>query len=572
MADGVPARYWGVARSGDGWRARLWAPGATRVAVEIDGTRHDLARDADDRFEGYLAAPAGSLYRLVVDDAPMVDPASRAQPHGLFGPSALVDLSGFRWQHDRPGRPWHEAVISEIHIGTFTPEGTFAAAADRLEGLVELGITAIELMPLNQIPGQHGWGYDTALPFAPHHAYGTPEDLCRLVDRAHGLGLMVLLDVVYNHFGPEGVDLHRIAPPFFDQTRSTPWGAAIDFTKEPVRDFYRANALMWLTEYRIDGFRFDATHQIQDPSDIHILDEISAAARAAVDGPVYLVAEDERNDTALRETGMLDAHWNDDYHHAIHCALTGEAESYYRSFAVDPIADLLLALRSGQVRQGQERAGSDIARGKPSGHLPPCAFVNSNQTHDQVGNRALGERLVALAGDPATRATHAMLLCLPFVPMLFMGEERGETRPFQFFADPGEDLAQAYRDGRRAEFAGFSAFAGATVPDPTSPATRDASRLGWADDDRARGWLDLTRRCLAFRREHVVPRVASGLVGDPEAWRTGQRSIAAEWRFAAGRLRIAANLGALPDTPPDWSPDLSEGDPALSPFAFAVST
>lgn len=572
MAEAGATRYWGVTRDDAGWCARLWAPGAQQVTIEVGGASHPLSRGEDDSFETRFHAPPGSLYRFTLDGAEVIDPASRAQPEGLFGPSALVDLSQFAWQHPRPARPWHEAVICELHIGTFTPEGTYAAAAERLADLADLGFTAIELMPVNQIPGEYGWGYDTALPFAPHHAYGTPEDLCRLVDHAHGLGLSVLLDVVYNHFGPEGVDLHRIAPEFFDQTRSTPWGPAIDFSRAPVRDFFQANAAMWLTDYRFDGFRFDATHQIRDTSRVHILDEIAAASRAVVDGPVHLVAEDERNDPARRAEGVLDAQWNDDYHHAVHCALTNEAESYYRSFAVDPIADLVLALRDGQVRQGQDRAGSDIARGKPSGHLPPSAFVNANQTHDQVGNRALGDRLVTLAGEDATRAMHAMLLCLPFVPMLFMGEERGETNPFLFFADPGPGLAQAYRDGRRAEFAGFSAFAGTEVPDPTAPATRDASRLGWAEDARARGWLDLTKRCLAFRAAHVTPRLASGLPAPPEVRRTGPRSVAADWTFAAGVLRIAANLGAAPDDPPGWTPTLAEGDPATSAFAFGVTT
>ncbi|SFC57956.1 malto-oligosyltrehalose trehalohydrolase [Tropicimonas isoalkanivorans] len=567
-----PSLFWGVRPAGAAWCARLWAPGASSVAIELAGRRQDLTPAGDGRFEAKVEAVTGSDYRFVVDGEPLADPASRAQPDGVAGPSRLVDLSDFAWQNDRPRRPWHEAVIYEMHVGTFTPEGTFAAAADRLQGLADLGITAIQLMPLNQFPGQHGWGYDGALPFAPHAAYGTPEDLCRLIDRAHGLGLMVMIDVVYNHFGPEGVTLHQIAPEFFDHSRETPWGAAIRYSQPAVRDFFRANALMWLTEYRADGFRFDAVHQIQDKTRPHVLQEISDALHAAADGPVYLVSEDERNDPELRDLGVFDAEWNDDYHHAVHCALTGESESYYKTFAVDPIDDLLRAFRDGQVEHGQPREGEESRRGKPAGHLPPTAFVNPNQTHDQVGNRALGDRLITLAGEEPARTVHAMLLCLPFVPMLFMGEERGERHPFQFFADPGPDLRQAYRDGRRAEFAGFSDHWGTNVPDPVDPATFEASKLSWADDARATSWLDLTRRCLAFRRAHVVPLVASGLAGETRVWRTGQRSVEAEWTFAAGRLRLAANLGGLPETAPDWPAALAEGDVAHSPFAFRVTT
>jgi len=564
-------RFWGVTRTGDVWTARLWAPGAKAVEIELGGRRLPLTPCGGGRCEASVKAEPGTPYRFVVDGRALADPAARAQQGGLDGPSVLTDLSGFDWQHAPPERPWAEAVICEIHVGTFTQEGTFAAAAERLEDLAALGITGVELMPLGQFPGRRGWGYDVALPFAPHAAYGSPEDLCRLIDRAHGLDLMVLVDVVYNHFGPEGVGLHAIAPDFFDPARDTPWGPAIDFGHPAVRDFFVSNALMWLTEYRVDGFRFDAVHQIRDESDPHILVEIAEALREAAGRPVHLVAEDERNDPALREAGAIDAEWNDDYHHAIHCALTGESDGYYKSFAEDPVSDLVLALRHGQVERGQPRAGLDAPRGKPSDHLPLSAFVNSNQTHDQIGNRAFGERLVTLAGDDAMRPVHAMLLCLPFVPMLFMGEERGETRPFLFFADPGPDLRQAYRDGRRAEFAAFAAHAGADVPDPVNPASFEASCLGWAGDARAQGWCDLTRRCLVFRAAHVVPRLASGLTAPPDAHRTGPRSVAAEWRFRAGGLRIAVNLGQIAETPPDWAPDLAEGDIARDAHAFAVA-
>lgn len=569
----VGAHYWRACPAGrDRWRASLWAPSARRVAVLFDQGRAELRHEGGGRFSGDFRARAGMRYRIEVDGRVAPDPASQAQSGGVHGWSVLVDHDAYRWRVDWAGRAWDEAVIYEMHVGTFTPGGDFASAAARLPELAAVGVTAVQLMPVAQFPGRRGWGYDGVLPFAPHEAYGAPDDLKAFVDAAHAAGLMAFLDVVYNHFGPDGAHLHAIAPDFFDAGRGTPWGPAIDYTAPAVRAFFVENALMWLRDYRFDGLRLDAVHQIRDPSEPDLVEEISLRAASENLGRAFhLIAEDERNVMRHRARGAVRAVWNDDWHHAIHCALTGESEGYYASFAVDPINDLLTACRDGHIEQGQPRAGRETLRGEPSGQLPASAFVNANQTHDQIGNRAHGERLAALCDPRGAAAAHALLLTAPFIPMLFMGEEVGETAPFLFFTDHAGDLADAVREGRRAEFAAFGGF-GAEVPDPNDPETFERSRPFRGDPVRAADWRALTRSLLTFRAERVVPLARSGRAGPTSAQRTGLRAFSCVWRFRAGLLSVHANLGAPPETPPDASAfEIALGDIATDPFAFAAS-
>lgn len=567
-------RWWGASRlDGDVWRLALWAPGAAAAEVDVAGRRSAMERLPDGRLAAHVRASAGERYRFVMDGAAFPDPAARAQSGGVHGWSVLVDHDAFAWATPWAGRPWEEAVVYEMHVGAFTPEGTFAAAARKLPELADLGITAVELMPVGQFPGRRGWGYDGVLPFAPHEAYGAPDDLKAFVDAAHACGLMALLDVVYNHFGPDGACLHEIAPAFFDAARTTPWGPGIDYAQPAVRAFFVENALMWLRDYRFDGLRLDAVHQIADPSDPDLVERIAACARAEIaDRPIHLIAEDERNVLRHRERGAVRAVWNDDWHHAVHCALTGEREGYYASFAVDPVGDLLAACRQGHVEQGQPRPGRDGPRGEPAGHLPTTAFVNANQTHDQIGNRAHGERLLALADPRGAAAAHALLLSAPFVPMLFMGEEAGETAPFLFFTDHADALAEAVRDGRRAEFARFAGFYGDAVPDPNAVETFERSRPFRRQTEGGGDWRALTRAILAFRRARVVPLLRSGRDGPALARRTGEFSFTCEWRFRAGVLSAHVNLGAPPRRPPRAAAhDVAVGDLAADPFAFAAS-
>jgi len=401
-------------------RFRLWAPACRRVELALRGAAQQPMRSLEDGwFETTATAPAGTPYAFVLDGGRRVpDPASRWNPDDVHAPSRVVDPLGYEWHDDGwSGRPWTEAVVYELHVGTFTPRGTFVAVIDRLDYLADLGVTALELMPVADFPGKCSWGYDGVLPFAPDASYGTPADLKRLVDAAHERGLMVLLDVVYNHFGPDGNYLHLYAPQFFERCRSTPWGAAIHFAGQ-VRRFFVHNALYWLEEFRFDGLRLDAVHAIVDPAEPDIVAEIAAAVR---DGPgrareIHLVLENDRNEAHRLERDpsgaprIATAQWNDDAHHAFHVLATGESDGYYADFADDTRAKLARALAEGFVYQGERSVYRGHRRGSPSGALPPCAFVNFLQTHDQVGNRACGERIGALAPTPAVEAAIACVV------------------------------------------------------------------------------------------------------------------------------------------------------------------
>ncbi|HSV60009.1 MAG TPA: malto-oligosyltrehalose trehalohydrolase [Variovorax sp.] len=543
---------------GGGVRFRLWAPAAQALVLELRHGGGETWRAAameaigEGWWEACVAdAAAGDMYRYRLPDGLCVpDPASRANPQDVHGPSQVIDPHAYDWRRASwNGRPWHEAVIYELHVGAFTPEGSFEAAQHRLGELAELGFTAIELMPLADFPGRRGWGYDGALPFAPDASYGTPEDLKRLVDAAHALGLMVLIDVVYNHFGPEGNYLHAYCPPFFDAARQTPWGAAINFDgpgSRTVRDFFIHNALYWIEEFRFDGLRMDAVHAIRDDSTPDIVQEICAAlCEGAQERRVHVVLENDLNQAhRLRRHGgrplEATAQWNDDLHHAAHVLLTGESDGYYLDFADRPLERFALALARGFVYAGEPsafRAGEP--RGEPCNELPLPAFVSYLQTHDQVGNRALGERIDALADPALVQAVRACVLLSPHVPMLFMGEEFAASSPFLYFCDFGPDLAAAVSAGRRAEFAHFAAFSSGAaqeaVPDPNADESFDASRLKWEERGQPghAEVLHATRALLQARRAHIVPHLAGTS--------TGLRSECAD-----AVLRVSWRLGEAP--------------------------
>jgi maltooligosyltrehalose trehalohydrolase len=557
----------------DSTRFRLWAPGCARVELELDGTQRLAMHRLDDGWHecSHREAPAGTRYRFRLPDGLMVpDPASRSNPDDVHGASVVVDPLAYRWRDDGwRGRPWHEAVVYELHVGSFTPEGSFTAAAARLDELARLGITAIELMPVADFPGQRSWGYDGVLPFAPDAAYGTPDELKALVDTAHSLGLMVLLDVVYNHFGPEGNYLHAYCPEFFNPAHQTPWGAAINFDgahNGPVREFFRHNALYWVGEYHFDGLRLDAVHAIHDNSQRHIVCEIADALRS---GPgrereVHLVLENERNEARLlsrdeRSTpACATAQWNDDLHHAAHALLTGESDAYYSDFAAQPVELFARALAEGFAYQGQPSPfRNGLAHGEPSAHLPGTAFVSFVQNHDQIGNRAFGERISALSDAARLEAVYACLLLSPHVPMLFNGEEFAASSPFLFFCDFGAELPQAVSQGRRAEFARFAAFSDESarerIPDPNAVETFMAAKLRWQEreDSPHRERLQFIGELLALRHRHLVPRLPGLQRGGSH--RCEGAMLRVEWLLGDGSpWHLMANLGntAIADGPP----------------------
>ena len=536
------AMPYGAQLQGDGrTRFRLWAPDVGQVELELDGDAHPMRALDDGWHECIREAAAGACYRYRIrEDLRVPDPASRLQREGdVHGASVVVDPCDYAWQHAGwRGRPWHEAVIYELHVGAC---GGFRGVQAMLPALHALGITAVELMPIAQFPGRRNWGYDGVLPFAPAAAYGPPGELKALIDAAHGLGLMVILDVVYNHFGPDGNYLGEYASAFFRREGpGTPWGAAIDVALPPVGDFFVHNALYWLQEYRFDGLRLDAVHTLHAPA---WLLSLAARVRAAIDGrQVHLVLENEANQAHLLGPGRFDAQWNDDFHNALHVLLTGETAGYYGAFADDPAARLVRCLAEGFAWQGEPMNGE--RRGEPSGNLSPLRFINFLQNHDQVGNRALGERLTALVDPRRLDAACALLLLTPAVPMLFMGEEWGSRTPFLFFTDhQSEELRTAVREGRRQEFAGFESHRGDEVPDPNAPSTFERSRPDPREAASAEGFarLTLVRQLLAQRRQYLVPHLEhSRPLG---AVAIGEQALQAHWQLDDLHLHVYCNLG-----------------------------
>lgn len=548
-------------------RFRLWAPSAARVVLLIGDEAPVAMPAAEEGWYEWISprAQAGCLYRYQIDDGLCVpDPAARYNPDDVHGASQVIDPAAFDWQDDDwCGRPWEEAVIYEIHVGAFTPEGTFAAVEQRLDYLAALGVTAIELMPVADFPGQRNWGYDGTLLFAPDSVYGTPDDLKRLIQSAHRRGLMVLLDVVYNHFGPEGNYLHHYAPQFFNDRHHTPWGAAINFDRDgstTVRDFYRHNALYWLEEYHFDGLRLDAVHAMHDNGHPDILEELAHTVRQtfAAQRPIHLILENDRNAVRylMRERDgqalRYNAQWNDDAHHACHVLLTHESDGYYADYVRQPICHLGRCLTEGFAYQGEisvYRNGKP--RGESSAFLPPSAFVSFLQNHDQIGNRAMGERLVTLTVAAPLRAAVALFLLSPAVPLLFMGEEWGAREPFPFFCEFSGDLAEAVTQGRRNEFARFERFhdlaARNRIPDPCAASTFKLAKLDWQAQEQPdnRNWLKLYHTLLEIRQRIIVPRLHG--VHDGHFAVLSPSALHASWSLEAdAQLSVYVNLGAIP--------------------------
>jgi len=543
-------------------RFRLWAPSADTVALVLPALEGGAAREIPmQREEGgwfgvQASVPVGAFYSFRIDGCVVPDPAARANDD-VHGASRVVDPRSYVWR-DRGwrGRPWHEAVIYELHVGTFTPSGTFRAALDKLDHLAALGVTFVELMPVAEFAGTRGWGYDGVLWFAPESAYGEPDDLKAFVDAAHSRGLGVLLDVVYNHFGPEGNWLHAYAPEFFNPEHHTPWGAAINYdgdASRTVREFVIRNALYWLDEFHFDGLRLDAVHALRDSSSPHILIELARRVRA---GPgrerhVHLVLENVFNQATLLgspgDPERYDAQWNDDFHYCLHALLTDENDGYYVDFVGRAHELLRRCLAQGFSFQGERsRYRGGRVRGEPSSHLPPTAFVCFLQNHDKIGNRARGDRLTSIVRDAsALRAAVAILLLAPAPPLLFMGEEWGAPEPFPFFCDFEPELARRVTEGRMREFeARFRR--GAALPDPNDPASFRAATLDWTRLGAAphSEWLNYYRELLGIRAREIVLRVPH--ITGASAGGTGALLLV-RWRLSDGAtLALDANLSAEP--------------------------
>jgi len=549
-------RQFGATPTAEGTSFRLWAPAAKRVDLLLQRP-YALRRDPDGWFSADIAGVTpGARYKFRIDDEIDVpDPASAFQPDDISGPSEVIDHDSYRWRAaDWRGRPWQETVLIEAHVGSFTQQGTYRAMIGKLDHLVATGITALELMPLSDFAGRRNWGYDGVLWYAPDSAYGRPDDLKVLIDEAHLRGLMVFLDVVYNHFGPEGNYLPRYAPGFFTEAQ-TPWGSAINYRVAQVRAFAIENAVYWLRHYRFDGLRLDAVHAIPEQGETPMLQELSrAVGDLAVETGrhLHLVLENDDNRVSLLDPvqdpprGRYRAQWNDDYHHAWHVLLTGETQGYYSDYQRSPLRDIARGLGSGFVYQGEASAhrGGQL-RGEPSGELGPTAFVNFVQNHDQIGNRALGDRLESLVGPAAMEAALAVTLLAPMLPMLFMGEEWGSKAPFPFFCDFQGDLAEAVRNGRRSEYAWAYAAYGDEIPDPLQQSTLQSAVLDWDSRDLAPGKqrLALVQELLAIRRQQIVPRLAGACFGSAQAADNGL--LTADWRMGDGAiLRLTANLSS----------------------------
>ncbi|MDW4906317.1 malto-oligosyltrehalose trehalohydrolase [Streptomyces sp. ADMS] len=534
----------------------VWAPQASRVTLQCDAGARALERDPERPgwWSGEAEARDGSRYGFAVDDGPVLpDPRSRRQPDGPDGLSAVVEHGRHAWRTEWAGRALPGAVLYELHVGTYTPEGTLDAAAERLGHLVELGVTHVELMPLCPFPGRHGWGYEGVSLWAVHEPYGGPEALKRFVDRAHALGLGVVLDVVHNHLGPSGNYLPAFGP-YFTDTHQTPWGSAVNLDapgSDEVRAYLLGSALAWLRDYQIDGLRLDAVHALRDTRACHFLEELSTAVDglgADLGRPLFLIAESDLNDPRIvtpRAGGGLGLHaqWSDDFHHALHTALTGEAQGYYEDFARAPFAALAKTLTGGYFHDGTYSTFRGRLHGRPLDRNGIAAhrLLGYTQTHDQVGNRAQGDRLSASVSPGLLACAAALMLTGPFTPMLFMGEEWAAGTPWQFFTDHTDaDLAEAVRRGRRREFTSHG-WAEEDVPDPQDPATRDRSCLDWSEPDR-----EPHARVLSWYRELIALRHAQPDLRDPDL---SDIKVAhdeeARWiAFRRGDVRVVANLSA----------------------------
>jgi maltooligosyltrehalose trehalohydrolase len=588
----------GPSRAGDGaFEFRVWAPRVRNLRLRVYGERGGTwTMEPEPRGWFRLLVPGpreGDDYAFLFDDGrERPDPASRCQPHSVHGPSRLLDISRFAWSDSEwKGIDLAAAVISEIHVGTFTRAGTFEAAIERVDALRETGITAVELMPVAQFPGARNWGYDGVALYAPHTAYGGAEGLQRFVDACHARGVAVILDVVYNHLGPEGNYLGEFGPYFTSRYRA-PWGDAVNFDgpgSDSVRAFFIQNAIMWLLDYHIDALRLDAIHGIYDFSARHILEEISTefhAEAARLGRKAWLIAESDLNDARIlhpRERGgcALDAQWLDEFHHSLLSLLGGPRSGYLADFG--RAADFAKALRNGYVHDGTWSEYRQRRFGNSSADRPGRQFVACVQNHDQVANACRGNRLSSLAGVERERLAAVLLCCAPYIPLLFMGQEWGETAPFHYFTSHGDPaLVEAVREGRRREFAAFTVEA--DFHDPQDEATFEACRLDWSKRERQphSGLLDLYRRLLSLRRAHLALRncrkdLTDVSLSEQERWLVIERSDP-----AGSRAVIAANLAARPCDAPakldglelalwvNGEPAAAGGTVRLAPWAAAV--
>lgn len=559
-------RFGAEARNG-GTRFKIWAPKCKSMQLRIKGRRKLL--DLEAVGEGWHrldvdGIKAGTLYKFVSPDGSEIpDPSSRHQPDDVHGFSEVIDPKGYSWTDaDWRGRPWEESIIYELHIGTFTEEGTFRAAMAKLDHLVQLGITAIQIMPLADFYGKFNWGYDGVMWFAPDATYGRPEDLKAFIDAAHGKSLMVFLDVVYNHFGPHGNYLPAIAP-IFTKKHESPWGEAINFDgpgAAVVREMVIESAIYWVTEFNFDGLRFDAVHTIADDSTTHILEVLAARIRASRPHRyTHLIVENSENQEVWlrRNSGAEPVHytaqWNDDVHHLLHAAATGENTGYYADFDnLEERSDRLArALAEGFAYQGEVKPHEGMKRGEPSVGLPSTSFVVYMQDHDQVGNRVKGDRITELANDDAVKALTAVYLLSPQIPMLFMGEEWASKRPFPFFSDVPAEVRDVVRKGRQEELKSTPEHEDPSKPnveeavDPTSITTFRSAKLDWDSLTAGphAGWLEHYRSLLDVRKMEIIPRL-SGIEGFSSEYEVlGPKAVMIQWRMGDGsRLRLYANL------------------------------
>jgi maltooligosyltrehalose trehalohydrolase len=563
---------------------RLWAPSAASVTLlaKPPGEQPMIELEVQATDDGWYGIEAqcgvGTRYRYRIvnkqdEELTVPDPASRMQDDTVHGDSVVTDPNAYKWQQTAwQGRPWHEAIIYQAHVGTM---GGFSETRSKLARLANMGFTAIQLMPIASFPGSRNWGYDGVLQFAPQLSYGTPDELKALIDEAHSLGMMIFADVVYNHFGPDGNYLNHYAEPFFRNDIHTLWGSAIDFTQPEVRSFYTENVMYWLQEYRFDGLRFDACHAIYDKS---WLFEIAEKVKLQFGGQrhVHLIAENDGNTASLLDGGIealqtlnagsenkggdtqpekfdrpgkFAAQWNDDGHHVLHVLLTGETEGYYTYYADKQAEKLARCLAEGFIYQGEHTPGMPV-RGEPSAYLPPTAFVFFLQNHDQIGNRPYGERLTTLAHPHALRAANALVLLAPHIPMLFMGEEFGATQPFLYFTShDNEELVAAIREGRRQEFSKFPKFSDAAIaaeiPESNDEDTFLCSIPLVSGDSAVINscleWEHWTRTLLAIRHRQIIPRLAGAHA--VEAVPRGPGAVTARWKMADNTvLAIAINL------------------------------
>ncbi|MDD5627779.1 MAG: malto-oligosyltrehalose trehalohydrolase [Elusimicrobia bacterium] len=565
-------------------RFRVWAPEHREVLVHLLGAMEraePLRPEAGGCHSAVIAdVPAGTryLYRLP-DGSERPDPASRFQPEGVHGPSEVLDPGAFAWTDAAwTGIPPQDLVIYELHVGTFSPSGSYRGVANRMQALKDLGITAVELMPVADFPGRRNWGYDGVDLFAPARCYGRPDDLRALVDAAHGLGLAVFLDVVYNHLGPDGAYLAAFSPHYYTDRHQCPWGAGVDLDgprSREVREFFIANALHWVHEYHMDGLRFDAPHALADGSPEHLLQELAARVRDSLPARrVHLIAEDNRNLAAIvraqEEGGWgLDGVWSDDFHHIMRRCVAGDHEGYYQDFQ-GTVAELAEAAHDGWLYKGRPAPHFGGPRGTDPSGIPPWKFICCIQNHDQVGNRAFGERLHHQIEPAAFRAAAAVCLLAPQSPLLFMGQEWAASNPFLYFTDHNPELGRLVTEGRRKEFQAFSAFrdpkARARIPDPQADETFSRCVLRWDEAERPghREVLALHRALLAWRR---VSR--PGLGEERSARALGREGVCLEWRSRDGSrwLLMVRLVGSGPlalGSPGDWRTAFTTEEPAFA--------